>query len=373
MVGIRTATCGLVLTIVLTGVGAPPRLSARGGAARTPRPETIKYPGGKPPSSAQVELGRQLFFDKRLSANRLMSCATCHQLERGFGDGLRLSVGVTGKEMKRHTPHLFNLAWAPTLFWDGRAISLEDQALAPIQAPDELGLPIDEAVKRLEAVPDYRAAFAQLFPRSGVTPRAIAAAIAAFERTIMAADSAFDRYEAGETSALSASAVSGMALFFGRAQCSTCHSGPTFTDGLFHNTGVRGEDRGRAAFDRVGEFQMRPYPFFQTQKAFKTPGLRNVALTAPYLHDGSEPTLADVVRFYNQGGKDRPTAAATSSGLSLDVRPLHLSDTEMADLVAFLESLTSPVTITRPVLPPDGGALQILTADLRQQFPASKK
>ena len=134
MVSVRTAACGVALTMMIGGVAASPTLSARARGARTPRLDTIRYPGGRPPTAAQIELGKQLFFDTRLSANRLMSCATCHQPERGFGDGLRLSVGVTGKEMRRHTPHLFNLAWAPTLFWDGRATSLEDQALAPIQA-----------------------------------------------------------------------------------------------------------------------------------------------------------------------------------------------------------------------------------------------
>jgi cytochrome c peroxidase len=134
-----------------------------------------------------------------------------------------------------------------------------------------------------------------------------------------------------------------MKLFFGRAQCAKCHSGPNFTDSQFHSTGIPGTDPGRAVLDRVGEFQMRPYPFFQMQRAFKTPGLRNAALTAPYFHDGSEATLLDVVRFYDQGGKDRDAA-----GLSPDVRPLKLSEREKADLVAFLESLTAMMTVEPP-------------------------
>ena len=166
----------------------------------------------------------------------------------------------------------------------------------------------------------------------------IARALAAFERTLVSNHSPVDRYAAGDADALDAAAIRGRALFFGRAMCATCHSGPNFTDGQFHNTGVMGDDLGRAAFDRVGEFQMRPYPFFQMRRAFKTPGLRNVALTAPYQHDGSEATLDEVVGFYNRGGRD-----PQSYGKSLDIRPLNLTDSDLTDLVAFLEGLTAPV------------------------------
>ena len=242
--------------------------------------------------------------------------------------------------MKRHTPHLYNLAWGRTFFWDGRASSLEEQALEPIRNPEEMGLPGDLAAEKLRAIPSYDQAFARAFPKSGVTMKNIATALAAFERTLVARNSPVDRYNAGDTSALDEAAVRGKELFFGRARCATCHSGPNFTDGLFHNTGVIGDDLGRAAFDRVGEFQMRPYPFFQMRRAFKTPGLRNVALTAPYQHDGSEASLAEVVRFYNLGGRD-----PRSYGKALDIRPLNLTDAELDDLVAFLKALTSPGTV----------------------------
>ena len=157
---------------------------------------------------------------------------------------------------------------------------------------------------------------------------------------VPAAGSPFDRYLQGDVEALGESAERGRALFFGRANCSACHRGPNLTDGGFHNTGVSGDDPGRAALDRVGEFRVQPYPFFQANKAFKTPGLRNVVLSAPYFHDGSEPTLRDVVRFYDQGGKD-----PDSYGLSADIKPLGLTDGEIDDIVAFLESLTSQVNI----------------------------
>ena len=300
----------------------------------------VKIPGASL-SEAEVALGRRLFFDPVLSSNGQVSCATCHRPDRGFGDGLPVSTGVSGVRLKRHTPHLFNLAWSRTLFWDGRATSLEQQALEPIRNPAEMGLPGDAAADKLRAIPSYLDAFAEVYPKSGVTMKNLARALAAFERTLVSNDSAFDRFEAGDTTAMSERALAGRELFFGRAKCSTCHSGPQFTDGLFHNTGVLSNDQGRAAFDRVGEFQMRPYPFFQMRQAFKTPGLRNVALTAPYQHDGSEETLEKVVRFYNAGGRD-----PRSYGKALDIKPLGLTEAQIADLVQFLEALTSP-------LPPD--------------------
>ena len=286
-----------------------------------------------------AELGRTLFFDTRLSSTDTVACATCHKPDHGFSDEQRFSVGVSGTPMKRHTPHLFNLASGRSFFWDGRASSLEEQALEPIRHPDEMGMPGDLLAAKLRAIPSYEQAFARAFPKSGVTMKNIAAALAAFERTLVARNSPFDRFNAGDKTALSDTARRGRELFFGRAKCATCHSGPNFTDGLFHNTGVLGDDIGRAAFDRVGEFQMRPYPFFQMRRAFKTPGLRNVALTAPYQHDGSEATLAEVVRFYNLGGRD-----PRSYGKALDIRALNLTDAELDALVAFLEALTSPAT-----------------------------
>ena len=327
---LRVAAAGLLL-----GAAGPSPAADRDAGA--PDVRTIRYPGGRPASPAEVELGRRLFFEPRLSGNDSISCATCHRPDKGFADGQRFSVGATGRTLPRHTPHLYNLAWSKTFFWDGRATSLEEQALVPIQEKTEMNLPLPEAVRKLGALPDYAAAFANAFPKGGLTAHTMARALAAFERTLVALDSPYDRYEAGDTKALSPAAVRGKDLFFGRAKCSTCHSGSHFTDGAFHNTGVPGDDRGRAAFDRVGEFQMRPYPFFQTQKAFKTPGLRNAARTAPYFHDGSEATLQDVVRFYNQGGKEKK-----SYGLALDIRPLDLGEEPLADLVSFLESLTSP-------------------------------
>lgn len=289
---------------------------------------------------AVVELGSTMFFDPRLSRGDRISCATCHKPELGFGDGLVLSKGVHGNVLQRHTPHLVNLGAATSFFWDGRASSLEEQALMPIENPDEMDMPIDLLVVKLAAVPEYAAAFQRLYPERGLCGETIASALAAFQRTLVSQNSSFDRYMHGDRSALDAGALRGLGLFEGRAGCTRCHQGHDLTDRDFHNTGVVTDDLGRQALDRAGltrEFQIRPYPFFATHKAFKTPSLRNVSLTAPYFHDGSKATLQDVVRFYDKGG-DSPD----SRGRSLEVRPLNLTDEEVADLVSFLEALTDP-------------------------------
>ena len=326
-----------LLAVAALLLAATVRLLA--GSGSTPL-GAVPYPGGKPPSAALVDLGKTLFFEPRLSSNDAVSCGTCHKPERGFGDGLRFSVGVSGVPLKRHTPHLYNLAWNRTFFWDGRVSSLEEQAVAPIRNMEEMGMPRDSAADKLRNIPRYAAVFGEVFPKSGVTMDNIARALAAFERTIVSKDSPADRYAAGDLTALAEPAVRGRALFFGRAICSTCHSGPNFTDGSYHNTGVMGADQGRSAFDRVGEFQMQPYPFFQMRQAFKTPSLRNVALTAPYQHDGSEGSLMEVVTFYNRGGRD-----PRSYGKSLDIRALNLTDGDVHDIVAFLEALTGVTDI----------------------------
>lgn len=293
---------------------------------------------GNPASAEMAALGKDLFFDTLLSVDQSVSCATCHKPEHGFADDVALSVGVTGVALRRHTPHLFNLADGSSFFWDGRARSLEEQSLMPIQNPDEMGLEIGVLIERLEADSEYPNDFIEVFGSPGISKKRVAAAIAAFERTLVADATPYDRFIEGDRSAMSESAQRGMDIFFKHdVGCSTCHGGPNFTDNDFHNTGLFGDDLGRAEVDRVGNFKMRPYPFFHTQKAFKTPGLRNVALTAPYMHNGVFTTLEEVVQNYNRGSQD-----PESYGISLDVKPLHLTDQEVTDLVGFLEALTSP-------------------------------
>lgn len=297
-------------------------------------------------STAEIALGKVLFFDTRLSSNDRTSCATCHEPALGFADGKRFSTGTTGTVLARHTPHLFNLAQNTSFFWDGRATSLQEQVRLVIENPDELDNDLGVLTSTLSLIPYYRDAFAYVYPGRGVAPGTITRAVAAFVASIRADDTPFDRFEAGDVNALPAAARRGKTLFFGSASCAKCHSGPNFSDDRFHNTGIPGEDKGRAALDRVGDFSDRPYPFFQTYKAFKTAGLRNVALTSPYFHDGSEQTLEDVVRFYNQGGREY-LGAATSP----EIRPLGLSEAEIGDLVAFLHALTSPIDFELPRVP----------------------
>ena len=294
------------------------------------------------------ELGAMLFFDPRLSGLGTMSCASCHSPELGFGDGLERSLGVHGEPMRRHTPHLFNLAWSRTFFWDGRAETLEDQARGPLNDPVEMDSSEALMVERLGAVPGYQEGFTEAFGDAAVTEDRVVEAIAAFERTLVVDDAPFDRYVAGDPAAMSAAAVRGLALFRGEANCEVCHSGPNLTDQLFHNTGVPGieDDLGRGELDKVGEFHQSPYAFFNTYRAFKTPSLRNVAETAPYMHNGSLETLEDVVRFYNAGGLHPDT-----QGRSRDVHPLNLTDEEIQDLIAFLEALTTPFELTPPAIP----------------------
>jgi cytochrome c peroxidase len=299
------------------------------------RPAAIPHPEDNLPSAARVELGRMLFFDPRLSGSGVVACATCHNPGFAWADGLERAVGHAMKPLPRRTPTILNLAWAEALFWDGRAGTLEEQALGPIASPDEMNLPLDALVPKLTAIPEYAAMFEAAYPGEGIAVATIAKAIATFERTIVSGDAPFDRWIAGDESAIGADAVRGFVLFNGKARCATCHEGWRFTDDSFHDIGVPGDDRGRGAvlegIDAV-------------QYAFKTPTLRNVAERAPYMHDGSEPALEDTIALYDEGGRVR------RQSLSREIKPLDLSAEESRQLVSFLHTLTSedaPVTIPR--------------------------
>jgi cytochrome c peroxidase len=299
------------------------------------RPAETPYPADNAPSEARVQLGRTLFFDPRLSGSGIVACATCHNPGFAWADGLERAVGHGMKPLKRRTPTILNLAWAEALFWDGRASSLEEQALGPIASPDEMNQPLDGLPAKLAAIPEYRAEFERAYPGEGITLATIAKAIASFERTVVSGTAPFDRWVAGDEGAIDADAVRGFVLFNGKARCSTCHAGWRFTDDSFHDIGVRGEDRGRGAL--LADIEV-------LQHAFKTPTLRNVTQRAPYMHDGSEPSLPDAIALYADGGRvHRPS-------LSAEIKPLALSDEETSQLVAFLHTLTSedaPMSIPR--------------------------
>lgn len=278
----------------------------------------------------KVTLGEKLFFDPILSSDRSISCASCHKPEFAFADTAALSLGVKGQVTDRNTPSAMNLAGRIHLFWDGRASSLEMQALQPIAAPNEMNLPIAEAVSRLNAEPFYAKAFRSVF-RTAVSEKALAEALAAYERTLETSDTPYDRFINGDDNALSAAAQRGRILFIGRANCANCHAGEDFTADRFKNIGL---------FD--GKKLTDPGRFTVTQDStqighFKVPGLRNVALTAPYMHNGMFKTLREVLNYYNK--PDDFVKNGHNRDLSLST-PLNLTEDELSDLEAFLQALT---------------------------------
>ncbi|MEW6545168.1 MAG: cytochrome-c peroxidase [Nitrospirota bacterium] len=319
-------------------------LSPRSGLGEEPNLALGQLPKARIPAhnlqfDAKVELGKLLFFDARLSKDGSVSCASCHVPAAGFADPRQFSIGVGGKQGGRNAPPAMNAAYNHLQFWDGRAGSLEEQALGPIQNPIEMAETLEHVVKKLNKVKGYRTRFQAVFG-TGVTPEGIAKAIAAFERTLVSTNSPFDRYMAGDKGALSESARRGLELFQGKARCVLCHNGPNFSDNKFHNIGV----------PQAGPLKEDPGRYAVTKRdadkgAFKTPGLRSVALTAPYMHTGGFQTLEEVVEFYNKGGEAVPGKDPFMSALSL-------ADQEKQDLVEFMKSLTGDLTgMALPKLP----------------------
>ena len=283
----------------------------------------IPYPDDNPPTAEKISLGKQLYFEPRLSSDNTISCASCHDPAKGFSNNEQFATGVDGQKGGRNSPTVLNTAYNKFQFWDGRAGSLEEQALGPIANPIEMNLPIEQAVEKLKAIPGYKQQFQDVFG-TDVTDDGIAKAIAAYERTVLSGDAPYDRFKAGDETALSPEAQRGMKIFFGKGVCSACHGGPNFTDNGFHNIGIGMDaeepDVGRFAISKLGG----------DTGSFKTPSLRDIARTAPYMHDGSQKTLEDVVEHYNKGG-------IPNKYLDEEIFPLKLSDQEKADLVAFLK------------------------------------
>ena len=323
-----------------------------------------------PPNNLQsvdkVALGQKLFFDGRLSADGTVACSSCHDPARAFTDGRRVSIGIKGRVGQRNAPTILNALYNTTQFWDGRARTLEEQAAFPIVNPSEMGQPnLEAAVARVAGIREYRKAFERVFggpPNSSNLLRAIAS----YERTEVSFDSPFDHFIAGEKNAIEPAAKRGWALFNGRGRCTTCHSVTrgqpdvtTFTDHGFHDIGVVMIRADTVTMARQAEQLVTPADmgavdrtaiqsnlsllgrFLVTRQdadigAFKTPGLRNLLMTAPYFHDGSHATLWDVLDHYNKGGD------LNDPLLDTDMRPLALKEADIDDLAAFLASLTSP-------------------------------
>ena len=310
--------------------------TAANGAATAQEPHRRLTPLGldefyrpsnaNPLTPEKVALGRQLFFDPLLSADRSIACASCHQPARAFGDSVAFSPGVFGRAAARHTPSILNRAYGTAFFWDGRAGSLEETVLQPIQNPLEMDLTLGQLLARLRRDVRYREQFSAIFD-DGITERNLAHALASYVRSLRSGNSPFDRFVMGDRAAFSAEAEAGYRLFGGKANCAACHDGANFTDEQFHNTGVAfGDDLGRFAVTAWDE----------DLGAFKTPSLRNVALTVPYMHDGSIATLEAVVDLYDRGGGQNPH-------LDPEIRPLNLTAEEKRNLIAFLRSLTGDV------------------------------
>jgi cytochrome c peroxidase len=311
-------------------IGKPVAITAPLGLPQVP------IPGDNPPTAETIALGRRLFYDVKLSADDTLSCASCHNPALDFTDGRRVAQGVHGQMGSRNTPTILDAVYNLTQFWDGRAPNLEDQSGAPIANPLEMAQTHDACVVKLNREAVYRRDFVAAFGPGAVTLRKAEMAIASFERTLISGDSPFDRYQfGGDKTAMSPAAIRGLAIFTDkqRGNCATCHTieknYALFTDQKFHNLGVGVNADGELT--DVGRFKETKVE--ADRGAFRTPTLRNIAKTAPYMHDGSKKTLREVVDFYKGGGSSNPQ-------LDKEIKELSLSAQDRADLVAFLEALS---------------------------------
>jgi cytochrome c peroxidase len=327
----RRFLIGVALAAWVGGAGAGEKVQSGDYALDLPlglQASAAYVPEENPLSAAKVELGRLLYFDARLSKDDTVSCATCHDPAHGFAEPRKTSQGVGHKVGARNAPTVLNRLFSKEQFWDGRGADLEDQAKGPIVNPIEMSMAShEECAGKVAKVAGYKPLFEKAFGTPDVTISRMAMAIAAFERTVVTGNSPYDRFQAGDKTALSPAAQRGMAVFNGKGNCVTCHAGFNFTDESYHNLGVgmqaKEPDLGRVKVSKAES----------ETGAFKTPTLRNVTQTAPYMHDGSEATLAGVIALYDRGGNK-------NKWLSKEMRPLKLTAGEKADLVAFLEALT---------------------------------
>lgn len=318
-----------------------------------------RIPRDNLPSLQKIALGRTLYFDKRLSIDGTLSCASCHDPALAFADAKVVAVGARERLGTRNAPTILNAVFSDIFFWDGRARSLEDQVKHPLMSSFEMGMSTErELIARLSSIPEYQSQFKRVFKSDGLTIDTIAKAIAAYERTLLSGNSPFDRFITGQKTALTEAQKRGWALFKGKAKCIECHTyslqSPFFTDFKFHNTGVAVADSTldelvrsfvKSSKDTSGTVLAHSAGFSELGRfavtlqqvdigAFKTPMLRDLELTSPYMHDGSIKTLIDVVQFYNRGGN-------ANRYLDERMQALQLTDAEVNDLVEFLRSLTS--------------------------------
>ena len=297
-----------------------------------PLPQQPPSPADNPTTPEKVKLGKMLFFDPRLSGNNQISCASCHMPDKAFGDNTRVSLGSGNRTLERNTPSCLNVGFYNRLFWDGRTSTLEKQALEPIRSSVEMNQPLHALEKELLEIQGYRDLFRNVFD-TPPTREAVGKALAAFQRTLITGISPFDRFLMGDKNALSKNAKAGLELFRGEAGCIACHHGPLLSDEQFYHLGVSYRDTGRSRITGNKDDRFR----------FRTPSLRSIAETGPYMHDGSIETLEDVVLFYYRGVPDSGTDIAA-------LRSQSISEVDL--LVALLRSLSGPLPdITPPLLP----------------------
>jgi cytochrome c peroxidase len=298
------------------------------------RPAEVPAPADNKITPERVELGKLLYFDTRLSRDNTVSCATCHHPDMGWSDNTAKAIGVDGRQGPRNSPTVLNTAYQFHQFWDGRAKSLEEQALGPIQADVEMDMELPVVISRLKDIKGYVELFEKAYPGQGITNDTLAKAIATFERTVVSTDADFDRYIRGDKNAMSDDAKKGFELFKDKARCVDCHDGFNFTDGSYHNLALGDADEGRYRLKRRAAWF----------HAFKTPTLRDVTKSGPYFHDGSAKTLEEVTTVCGNGGRfphdPRKSTFINDNGLDR---------AEINQLVAFLEALEGdPLPITVP-------------------------
>lgn len=294
----------------------------------------VPVPKDNPMTEEKVELGKTLFVDHRLSGDQTLSCLSCHAPGAGYADNKAKSKGFEGVLLDRHTPSVINTAYYDELFWDGRASSLEEQALGPIQNPMEMNQTLDGLVETVEGIEGYQPMFDEVFDGK-INAENIAKAIAAFERTIIVDDTKHDRFIAGDNDALTEQEKFGMEIFVTKGNCLTCHSGPNFTDNNYHHVGIDSDDPGR--YDVTQEEE--------DMGKFRTMGLRGIAATAPYMHDGRFDTIEEVVDYYDRGGDGHVNQSEF-------IQPLGLTEEEKEALVAYLHAISGDVPeIDIPELP----------------------
>jgi len=335
---------------------APSAAAVQPAAAKPPGVDEMKLPTlpelsapeSNPGTPAKVDLGHRLFFDPRLSGDGKLSCYSCHQNEHGNGGGTPLAIGAYGKTLPRHSPVIWNVGYLPKLYWDGRSDSLEAQALAA-WIGGNLGVGkenVDKKAKEIAALPEYKARFEAAFPGEAISPDLVTKALAAYERTLICKDTAYDRFAKGDKAALSSEQKAGLGLFMGKGLCTACHAPPHFStasfgEGAFFNVGVGTKDVAEKDID-VGRMKVTEKE--QDFAAFKPPTLRNVSESAPYFHDGSVATLKDAVKFMATGGHDNKNKTPL-------MRDRGLTDAELDQLVAFLGALKCEGRLTPPAAP----------------------